>query len=66
MTRAKVVPLKKDSGTRINITVNAQRRSLKAILILFVEPYAAGTYEKYVFPDLTKVINQHAVQQQDQ
>jgi len=37
--------------------VNAQRRSLKAILLLFTEPYAAGTRdsEKYVFPDLKKV-----------
>jgi len=57
MTRAKVVPLKKDNDTRINIKVNTQRRSLNAILLLFVEPYAAGTRdsEKYVFPDLKKV-----------
>ena len=39
------------------IKVNAQRRSLKAILLLFTEPYTAGTRdsEKFVFPDLTKV-----------
>jgi len=42
---------------QINIKVNSQRRSMKAILLLFVEPYSAGTRdsEKYVFPDLTKV-----------
>jgi len=53
VTRAKVMPLKKDSDTRINIKVDAQRRSLKAILPLFVEPYTAGTRhsKKYVFPD---------------
>lgn len=38
VTCAKVVPLKKDSGTRINITVNIQRRSLKAILLLHGSP----------------------------
>jgi len=45
------------SDTRLNIKVNAQRRSMKAILLLFVEPYSAGARdsEKYVFPDLTKV-----------
>ena len=55
--REKVVPINKDSETRINIKVNPQRRSLKAILLLFVEPYTGGTRdsEKYVFPDLTKV-----------
>lgn len=46
VTCAKVVPLKKDSGTRINITVNVQSLSLKAILLLFVKQYAAGTYDK--------------------
>jgi len=37
--------------------VNAQRRSLKAILLLFTGPYTAGARdsEKYVFPDLKKV-----------
>jgi len=43
VTRAKVVPLKKDTDTRINIKVDAQRKSLKAILLLFVEPYTVGT-----------------------
>ena len=55
--REKVIPIKKGSDSRINIKVNAQRRSLKAILLLFTEPYTAGARdsEKYVFPDLTKV-----------
>ena len=55
--REEVIPIKKGSDSRINIKVNPQRRSLKAILLLFTEPYAAGARdsEKYVFPDLTKV-----------
>ena len=53
----KEVAFKKDTDTRINIKVNAQRRSLKALLLLFVEPYTAGDRdsEKFIFPDLTKV-----------
>ena len=41
----------------VNIKVNSQRRSLKGILLLFVEPYTAGARdsEKYGFPDLEKV-----------
>ena len=41
----------------INIKVHAQRRSIKGILLLFVEPYAAGERdsEKLIFPDLNKV-----------
>ena len=41
----------------INIKVHAQRRSIKGILLLFVEPYAAGARdsEKLIFPDLNKV-----------
>jgi len=51
------IPFQKGSDARLNIKVNAQRRSLKAILLLFTEPYTAGTRdsEKYVFPDLKKV-----------
>ena len=41
--RDKVVPFDKGTDTRINIKVNAQRRSMKGILLLFVEPYVAGT-----------------------
>jgi len=46
-----------NSDERLNIKVNAQRRSLKAILLFFTEPYAAGARdsEKFVFPDLKKV-----------
>lgn len=39
-----------------NITVN-QRRFMKGLLLLFVEPYVAGARdsEKFIFPDLKKV-----------
>jgi len=52
----KEVTYRKNGDTRINIKVNAQRRSLKALL-LFVELYTAGARdsEKFIFPDLTKV-----------
>ena len=52
-----VVTFKKGSDTRINLRVNPQRRSIKGILLLFVEPYTAGARdsEKYMNPDLTKV-----------
>ena len=55
--REEVVTFKKESDTRINLRVNPQRRSLKGILLLFVEPYTAGNRdsEKYIHPDLTKV-----------
>ena len=55
--RSKVVAIKKDTDTRINIKLDGQRRSLKAILLLFIEGYSGGgrDSEKYVFPDLTKV-----------
>jgi len=51
------IPFQRGSNSRLNIKVNAQRRSMKAILLLFMEPYSAGTRDsdKYVFPDLTKV-----------
>jgi len=53
----RTIPFKKSSDTRLNIKVNAQRRSMKAIPLLFMEKYSAGARdsEKYVFPDLTKV-----------
>jgi len=53
----KEVAFKKDTDTRINVKVNPQRRSLKALLLLFIEPYDAGARdsEKFIFPDLTKV-----------
>ena len=57
VSRAKVVPIAKGTESRINIKVDAQRRSMKGILLLFVEPCAAGTRdsEKYIFPDLKKI-----------
>ena len=46
------------SSELINIKVDSQRRSLKAILLLFVKPYSAGARdsEEYVFPDLKKTL----------
>ena len=57
VARDKVHPFKKQTETRLNITVNAQRRSMKGLLLLFVEPYTAGTRdsEKYIFPDIKKI-----------
>ena len=56
LSRDKVVPINKGTDTRINIKVSAQRRSMKGILLLFVETCAAGTRdsEKFIFPDLKK------------
>jgi len=53
----KTIPFKKGSDALLNIKVNPPRRSLKAILLLFTEPYTAGTRdsEKFIFPDLKKV-----------
>ena len=55
--REEIVPFAKGTETMLNIWVNPQRRSLKAILLLFIEPYVAGARdtEKYINPDITKV-----------
>ena len=55
--RERVVPIAKGSDTRLNLRVNLQRRSLKGILLLFVDPYTAGKRdsESYFNPDITKV-----------
>ena len=55
--REEVVSFAKGTDARLNIRVNPQRRSLKAILLLFIEPYVAGARdtEKYINPDNTKV-----------
>ena len=55
--RDEIVTFKKGSDTRLNLRVNPQRRSLKGILLLFVEPHTAGARksEAYFNPDLTKV-----------
>ena len=52
-----VVSLRKEADRKINLKINPNRRSLKAVLLLFIEPYTAGTRdnEKYIFPDLSKV-----------
>ena len=52
-----VVTFKKDTDTRKNIKIDAQKRSPIALLLLFIEPYTDGARdsEKYIFPDLTKV-----------
>ena len=57
VSRSKVVPITIGTDSRINIKVDAQRRSMKGVLLLFVEPYVAGTRdsEKYIFPDLKKI-----------
>ena len=43
VTRDKVITFAKGTDTRINVKVNVQRRSMKGLLLLFVEPYTAGT-----------------------
>ena len=55
--RERVVPFVRGSDTRLNIRVNPQRRSLKGILQLFINPYTAGARdsESYFNPDSTKV-----------
>ena len=57
VSRPKVVLINRGTETRINIKVDFQRRSMKGILLLFVEPYTAGTRdsEKYIFPALKKI-----------
>ena len=57
MVRDKVIPIDRGAATRINVKVTAQRRSLKGILLLFMESYAAGARdsEKYIFPDIKKI-----------
>lgn len=56
--REEVVTFAKATDSRLNIKVNPQRWSLKGILLLFIEPYSAGTRNsesKYINPDITKV-----------
>ena len=57
VARDKVIPIDRGTATRINVKVNAQRRSLKGILLLFMESYATGArdLEKYIFPDIKKI-----------
>ena len=55
--REKVVPIPRGSKTHVNLWVNPQRRSLKGLLLLFINPYTAGARdtEHYFNPDITKV-----------
>ena len=55
--RERVVPIARNGDTRINLRVNPQRRSLKGILLLFINPFVAGARdtESYFNPDITKV-----------
>ena len=55
--REEVITFAKGTEARLNIRVNSQRRSLKAILLLFIEPFSPGARdsEKYFNPDITKV-----------
>ena len=53
----RVVAITRGSDTRLNLRVNPQCRSLKGILLLFINPYVAGARdsEHYFNPDITKV-----------
>ena len=55
--RERVVTIARNSDTRINLRVNPQLRSLKGILLLFINPYTDGARdsESYFNPDITKV-----------
>ena len=55
--RERVVPISKGGDIRLNLRVNPQRRSLKGILLLFINPYVAGARdtEHFFNPDITKV-----------
>ena len=55
--REEVVTFSRGGDQWLNIRVNPQRRSLKAVLLLFIEPYTGGDRdsEKYFNPDITKV-----------
>ena len=55
--REKMVPISRGGDIRINLRLNPQRRSLKGILLLFINPFVAGARdtENYFNPDITKV-----------
>ena len=55
--REKVVPITRGSDTHLNLRVNPQRRSLKGILLLFINSFTPGARdtEQYFNPDITKV-----------
>ena len=55
--RSEVVPITRGSDTLLTLWVNHQRRSLKGILLLFINQYNPGARdsENYFNPDITKV-----------
>ena len=55
--RDKVVSIARGSATSVNLMVNPQRRSLKGLLLLFINQYQAGALdtEEYFNPNITKV-----------
>ena len=55
--RSEIVPITRGSDTRLTLRVNPQRRSLKGILLLFINPYTAGARdsENYFNPNITNV-----------
>ena len=55
--RSEVVTITRGSDTHLNLRVNPQRKSLKGILLLFINPYAAGARdtEQYFNPNINKV-----------
>ena len=55
--REMVVPITRGSDTRLNLQLNSQRRSLKGILLLFVNPFVSGAKdtEQFFNPDITNV-----------
>ena len=57
LSRNRIYTINRGTDTKINITVNTQRRSMKGLLLSFVEPYVAGTRdsEKYIFLELKKI-----------
>ena len=55
--REKVVPITRGSDTHLNLRVNPQRRSLKGILLLFINSFTPGARdtEHFFNPDITEV-----------
>ena len=55
--RGKIIKIARATDTRVTLRVNPERRSLKGILLLFIEPYTLGARdsEKYFNPDTTKI-----------
>ena len=53
----KTVTFDRGTAADLNLHINPQRRSLKGILLLFIEPYVAGARdsENYFNPDITNV-----------